>query len=166
MKKCSKCKKDRELSEFGRDSTKQDKKNVWCKKCCNDSQALRKEEKQAYDKEYREKNRDKLCQQDRERHQKDPEKARLYKLLTKFGLTAEEEQRMLEAQNHVCAICKKPEWVKFRGKVKRLAVDHCRKTGKVRRLLCNNCNRAFGMLYEDPAIILALYEYSVEWITK
>lgn len=33
---------------------------------------------------------------------------------------------------------------------KALAVDHCRKTGKVRGLLCDNHNHGIGKFQEDP----------------
>ena len=49
----------------------------------------------------------------------------------------DERQKMSEAQNGCCALCKKPE-AHF---MKRLAVDHNHKTSKVRGLLCYRCNK-------------------------
>lgn len=60
--------------------------------------------------------------------------------LKKFGLTIDEYERNLERQDGVCAICKRVEVDK------RLAVDHCHETGKVRGLLCMRCNTAIGNL--------------------
>lgn len=51
---------------------------------------------------------------------------------------------MLVQHNNVCAIClgiNKNGW--------RLAVDHDHKTGKIRGLLCGNCNRGIGHLKES-----------------
>lgn len=48
-----------------------------------------------------------------------------------------ERQKMSDAQQQECAICKKHE-SNFQ---KRLAVDHNHKTGKVRGLLCYRCNK-------------------------
>lgn len=46
-----------------------------------------------------------------------------------------------------------------KGKVMRLSVDHCHKTGKVRGLLCQECNFALGLLEDDRAKIVALLQY-------
>jgi hypothetical protein len=45
----------------------------------------------------------------------------------------------------VCEICRKTEDDNGR----RLAVDHCHITGKVRGILCNGCNRGIGYLGDD-----------------
>jgi len=47
---------------------------------------------------------------------------------------------MLEEQEHKCAICLTSDV----DLEKLLAVDHCHTTGKVRGLLCSNCNLALG----------------------
>jgi hypothetical protein len=52
---------------------------------------------------------------------------------------------MLERQAGVCAICGRPP----RGG-RALDVDHDHVTGRVRGLLCGNCNRAVGFLDENP----------------
>jgi hypothetical protein len=58
-----------------------------------------------------------------------------------------------EKQNHVCAICNKPETAIIHGKKISLAVDHCHETGRVRGLLCRKCNNAIGAFYYDKYII-------------
>jgi hypothetical protein len=42
---------------------------------------------------------------------------------------------------------------------KRLHVDHCHKTKKVRGLLCNNCNIGIGMLNDCPKRIRSALRY-------
>lgn len=63
--------------------------------------------------------------------------------LKKYNITSVEYKQLLEKQNGVCAICLNPERQQNRAF---LAVDHCHATGKVRGLLCSNCNRAIGLL--------------------
>jgi hypothetical protein len=59
-------------------------------------------------------------------------------------------------QNYVCAVCLKFELSEQHGT---LAVDHNHITGKNRGLLCGNCNKALGLLREDPSIIKSLLKY-------
>lgn len=79
--------------------------------------------------------------------------------LVKYGLTPEEYDTMLNAQNGCCALCKKPEISRFKGRLRALAVDHCHKTGIVRGLLCAHCNHAIGKLNHDPLLIRRAAEY-------
>jgi hypothetical protein len=65
-----------------------------------------------------------------------------YHLETTYGLSLEEYEAMLEAQDHVCAICGGPD-------SRRLAVDHCHETERIRGLLCHKCNTALGLLQDD-----------------
>lgn len=53
-----------------------------------------------------------------------------------FGVTLEHYDAMLAAQNGHCGLCPATP------KTRRLNVDHDHKSGKVRELLCNRCNRA------------------------
>ena len=77
------------------------------------------------------------------------------RLLRRFDLTPEQFLSMEKAQGGVCAICLKPP------KKKRLCVDHCHATGKVRGLLCHGCNASLGMLREDPDTIQRLLAYAI-----
>lgn len=57
--------------------------------------------------------------------------------------------QMYADQKGLCAICS-GEGFTMKGCHKlKLVVDHCHKTGKVRGLLCHNCNRALGLLQDD-----------------
>lgn len=72
-----------------------------------------------------------------------------------YQMTLDEYDYLLEKQNHVCAICKRPERRKEARTdvLRRLAVDHCHKTNKVRGLLCSDCNTAIGLLQDDVNIL-------------
>lgn len=85
------------------------------------------------------------------------EKAR--SLRADFGLSLEDYNAMLEAQGGVCAICKQPETHKRNGKLKALAVDHHHGTGKIRGLLCSDCNTGIGKLKDSVNILSNAIDY-------
>lgn len=70
-----------------------------------------------------------------------------------YGLTRE-ELRLLLAQHDRCAICQSPNWGK-----KGPQVDHCHVTGRVRGILCLNCNNGLGRFHDDPARLRAAADY-------
>lgn len=74
-------------------------------------------------------------------------------LWQKYRLTLTGYDILLQKQNSVCAICKLPDYTG------RLSVDHNHQTGKVRGLLCNNCNRCLGMLHDDITVLMNAVEY-------
>lgn len=75
-------------------------------------------------------------------------------LKTKFGITPEDYDHMFDQQSGACAICNKPE-----VQNKRLAVDHCHHTGRVRGLLCSMCNTGIGKLNDDPNLLDKAAQY-------
>ena len=64
-------------------------------------------------------------------------------------------------QNGVCAICKRPEKTidRKQNKFRRLAVDHCHNTDKIRGLLCFECNTGIGKFKDNPQLIERAAEY-------
>lgn len=81
-----------------------------------------------------------------------------------YGLTAEEFHRLLQAQDGNCAICGLPPRGRANGRARperepRLHVDHDHTTGRVRGLLCGNCNTMIGLAGEDPKVLLKAVEY-------
>ena len=73
-----------------------------------------------------------------------------WRLKYKFNMSLDEYNSLLEAQGHKCAICGQPEMVTRNGIPKMMCIDHDHETGKVRGLLCNNCNRGIGLIGESP----------------
>ena len=63
----------------------------------------------------------------------------------KYGLSIEKWDELFASQNGQCKIC---ESVNVD-----LVVDHCHKTGRVRMLLCNKCNRGLGCFNDDPKLM-------------
>ena len=79
----------------------------------------------------------------------DPERTRGKWLKDAYGISLADYNEMLEGQGHKCAICGQDE-TRFQ---KKLVVDHCHKTGKVRQLLCNMCNHGLGNFKDDVSLI-------------
>jgi len=76
-----------------------------------------------------------------------------------FGITLSQYNEMSRLQDHKCAICRQPESTGASGQLIKLAVDHDHKTGKIRGLLCQRCNKAIGLLGDSPAIVYAALGY-------
>lgn len=76
---------------------------------------------------------------------------RRQKLKAAFGITLEFYNELLAKQNGVCAICHNPERIIHPStkEVKALCVDHCHSSGVIRGLLCFDCNTAVGKLGDD-----------------
>jgi len=70
-----------------------------------------------------------------------------------YGLTKAELELLL-AQHEVCAICETDDWGK-----KGPQVDHDHVTGRVRGVLCNNCNNGLGRFADDPMRLKRAIEY-------
>jgi hypothetical protein len=94
-----------------------------------------------------------------ERYAANPEKRKaatrnsVYK--RKYGLTIAEYDAMVAAQGGRCAICEADR----PGGMGRWPIDHCAKTGKVRRLLCNACNPGLGFFKHDIALLQRAINY-------
>jgi hypothetical protein len=64
----------------------------------------------------------------------------------KYGITREEFDKMIQAQNGLCAICQQPF-------IKTPCVDHNHATGENRDLLCHPCNHGIGNFKDNPDIL-------------
>ena len=82
--------------------------------------------------------------------------------LRKFGLTEEVYEALKLKQNNCCAICKEMETHEKYDRVCELSIDHDHDTGKVRGLLCNNCNRGLGFLGDDTETVIEAARYLLE----
>lgn len=67
------------------------------------------------------------------------------KLKRKYGISLSEYQIILERQGNKCYIC----WATDRP----FNIDHDHKTGKVRGVLCAPCNKAIGLLQDNPCFL-------------
>lgn len=99
------------------------------------------------------------CQNTRVREQ-----GRDYSLRSKYKITLAEYEKLLEKQNGVCALCGNLENAveKYYKGIKRLAVDHCHETNKIRGLLCSSCNIGIGNLKHNPELLRKAAVYCEE----
>ncbi|MET8815719.1 endonuclease VII domain-containing protein [Streptomyces sp. NPDC004549] len=83
-------------------------------------------------------------------------KGRAHHLKRHYGLTEAERDAMIAAQHGLCIICLAAPAAH---------VDHCHKTGRVRGVLCFNCNSAIGKLGDDPEAVrrAAAYLEGISW---
>lgn len=74
----------------------------------------------------------------------------------RYGLASGQYDELFAQQGGTCAICHRcPRQVA-------LSVDHDHVTGRVRGLLCQNCNAALGMFKDDPALLARAIDYLKE----
>lgn len=78
-----------------------------------------------------------------------------------YGLTPGCYDALIAKQGGVCAICGRdePNAHGRTGKKFQLSVDHCHDTGRVRGLLCQNCNRAIGLLGDNVELLRKAIDY-------
>jgi hypothetical protein len=73
-----------------------------------------------------------------------------------FGITPKQYEEIMRWQLNVCAICGYTERCAGRD---RLAVDHDHATGRIRGLLCTNCNRILGLAEDSAERLYAAIDY-------
>ena len=92
-------------------------------------------------------------------HHADPSLQRRRDLRRLYDISLEEYDEMLELQNHQCAVCKTE---KAGGKHNVFCVDHDHVTGKVRELLCKDCNIVLGIINDSPEHLGRLMAYIIK----
>lgn len=141
-KTCLRCRESMAEEEFSKDVRRRDGLSPWCRACWKDYMARYGphywRDKSA---RYRERGGDRVRSMERRRR------------LAVYGLTPEHYDELVHAQDGVCAICQRAP----RKGV--LSVDHDHRTGKVRGLLCGQCNMAIGAFTDSPPIMARAIEY-------
>lgn len=166
-KRCSACKSTKPIAEFHNNRTSRDGHDARCKTCTartREHLSTRKiipvSEKRCLG-----------CKQTKpagmfnnNRYRKDGltehcrECATHRRRISKFGLTAERFSAMKASQKGLCAACRrKPE--PLHNTQEGLVIDHCHTSGRVRGLLCGQCNFAVGHLQDSPERAYALWQY-------
>lgn len=142
MKQCSVCKQSKPLDEFYNSSKTKDKKYPRCKVCDKEARRL-------------------WTHRNPERSHRS---LRGRQLKYTYGISLQEYELLLQQQNYCCLICSTSSNTIRKTKItsnKQLhfAVDHNHLTGKIRGLLCNQCNRALGMFKDSPILLQKALDY-------
>lgn len=75
-----------------------------------------------------------------------------------YGITLEDYNNLLSKQKLKCAICGK-NVLSNSKKFLKFNIDHDHNTGKIRGLLCTNCNRALGFFKDDIELLDKAIQY-------
>jgi hypothetical protein len=135
MKICSNCVQEKPLVEFNLRSKNSDARQSMCKVCES------------------EKARERYLGKRKERIKKQ----RIVNISNKYGVTIQDYNEMFESQNGCCAICDSHE-IGRKG-AKYFNIDHCHNSGKVRGLLCHNCNIILGKIDDSKDWLNRAIEY-------
>ena len=167
VKTCSDCGVSGVLETFPKTSRYNDYPNSSAgrsSKCQNCLNAMNKkwviahpEDARKHQQEYHVRHRDQRNEQHRLDYEKNKverlKRIREWKLKKCYGITSSDyELRVLE-QGGKCAICLRPPTSKGLG------VDHSHLTGKVRGLLCTNCNMTLGLMHDDVDALARAIDY-------
>lgn len=90
-----------------------------------------------------------------------PKKRLEQHLKYKYNVTIFELEEMLKEQDNKCSICKSklPDLLIYEDRRRGYAIDHNHDTGKVRGILCLNCNTLLGMAKDNKDILLEAINY-------
>lgn len=95
-----------------------------------------------------------LYEVDPEEHRKQKVRLRKDQLRRRYGITMEEAEAIYSSTDE-CHICGGPPDTKRHY----LNIDHCHETGVIRGLLCSPCNRAIGLLQDNPDLLRKAASY-------
>ena len=147
IKFCNHCKSFKSIEEFWKRKNTKDNR-FGCCAVCERKKAIERSIKNNTIKKY------------------DPVKAKAWKIENQskvknqwlkmyYSMSLEEYNKLFEEQEGRCAICGKHQSYLKKG----LSVDHDHVTGKIRGLLCNNCNAGIGLLKDDIKLLTIAINY-------
>jgi hypothetical protein len=84
------------------------------------------------------------------------EKERDRRYLAQYGITNADKERMIEKNHWLCPICGTDNPGRW------WAIDHCHRTGKVRDVICDKCNKMLGLANDDPCRLWSAAMYLVK----
>lgn len=147
---CAKCKKEKDLLLFSKNSSSKDGYQHWCKPCVSINSTSYYSKKNL-DASFRKAQTIKSAAIKK----KYPEVYKNSELKRTYGIDFNTYQAMFSGQNGHCAICQ--------DQMTSPCVDHCHVTGNVRKLLCRKCNTLLGQARENISILENAISYLKEF---
>jgi hypothetical protein len=149
MKLCLECLEKKPETEFYRQKnpTNPHYRRAKCKICCNKVHS-------EYVRVWKQEINARRSAQNRE----DNTQQSAWKLKQLYKISIQDYQMLFDAQNGLCKICGNPQMSQKR----RLDVDHCHTTGRIRGLLCIRCNRGIGLLRDNTEVLASAIRYLQE----
>lgn len=92
------------------------------------------------------------CVNEKKRKKYSPKFQKERLLKDRYGLSLTEHNKIMSTQENRCAICLRK---------KKLFVDHCHSSLKVRGMLCQKCNSALGYLFDSVLLFKNAIEYLI-----
>ena len=145
-RRCSRCGQTKPVSAFNRYADRSApltgwRYHTWCRPCANEDS-----------RRYGTANKPRRNERLRNWRQANPEKARELdrrRRLKRYGLTQQDVDAMAAAQGGRCLLCRRKA---------ELVIDHDHSTGRVRGLICGQCNTLVGWL-ERPGVRVKVDAY-------
>jgi len=172
---CKRCDKTKDSSEFSEPvgDKKVFTKGKTCKACkklikginskkrYQETKHIDKEAKLKVNRDWHKNNKASVRLRNSEWQKNNQDRVRHNTLMSAHGITLDDYKSMLIQQNNLCAICHGAETKisKKTGRTKNFCVDHNHKTGRIRGLLCDDCNIAIGKMKENINSLKAAIEY-------
>lgn len=142
---CPTCKADKPIGAFSRCVTKTDGMQTFCKSCAK----IRVDRYYAKYPERKKRTKDKWKSRNIER-------VRERRRLRQYRMDPGTYIALVERQGNRCALCMR-QAADCTGKT--LNVDHCHATGRVRGLLCKNCNLLLGHVGDSKETLSRMIVY-------
>lgn len=188
-KECKECKKTKPISEFGKHLKCRLGVRNKCKKCYSEKsikyQKDHYEDRKKYINEWRKNNKNKIDKQSREYRDiknaarrkkykqdeeyrerqkskakewqtKNQEKRKEQRLKSTYGITLTQFNELLKNANSQCEIC---GYSDMSDKKIFPLVDHCHDSGKIRGILCANCNHGLGKFKDNIYLLKKTINY-------
>lgn len=132
---CKLCDSVKLKTEFHKDSSSIRGHAYYCKQCAN-SKSRKWTADNGHTKEY-----------------KEAKQNSYYK--HKYKLSLKDRNDLLKEQNFKCAICN----INLNVSGTHTHTDHCHTSGKVRGILCTNCNRGLGHFQDNKEFLMNAIQY-------